>query len=359
MTGFFSTGIWLSITSIVGLLYSLYIMSLSNKKLLKGTSNNVIPILIVILTTLYIGTRPIWCYEDTNLYTQIFNLVQSGEWVEIKGIASEPFWAFIEYLCIEFTDASGWLLVIAIFYVGGIAISSYQWTPKHYFLILIFSLTAFSFWGYATNGIRNGMATSIALIGLSFFCKDKIRTVIGYSLLVLGSSSHKTIAIVIIAANVALFLKNTNINLSIWLFCIILSLLFQDFFKDLLIWLSDDDRIANYLNQEVNSDKFSQTGFRWDFILYSAAPILLGWYAIIKKGIQDKTYKFLLHTYIFANAFWVLINSAAYSNRFAYLSWFMYPILLAYPLAKFEIFKHQGFITGLILMASIVFTFIM
>lgn len=334
-------------------------MSCSNKKLLRGTNNNVIPFLFIFIVTIYIGTRPIWCYVDTNLYTQIFNLVQSGQWVEIKGYSIEPFFSFIEYLCIEVTDASGWLLVVAIFYVVGMGIASYRWMPRHLFLATIFCFTAFSFWGYATNGIRNGMASSIALVGLSFFCKGKLNTIIGYALLLLGMATHKTIGAVIAAATMALFFKRTNINLSIWLFCIILSLLFSDLFKDMFIWLADDERMTNYLTQDVDKNFFSSTGFRWDFILYSAAPIMLGWYAIVKKGITDKTYMFLLHTYIFANAFWVLINTAAYSNRFAYISWFMYPILFAYPLAKFSIFKRQGIVTGLILIASIAFSYVM
>ncbi len=358
LTNYFSTGIWTNTTSLIGLLYAIYIMSCSNKKLLRGTNNNVIPFFVIFLTTIYIGTRPIWCYADTHLYTQIFNLVQSGQWIDIKGFGEEPFFLWIEYLCIEFTDASGWLLVVAIFYVVGMGIASYRWMPRHLFLAIIFCFTAFSFWGYATNGIRNGMASSIALLGLSFFCKGKLHTIIGYGLLLLGMATHKSIGAVIVAATAALFLKKTNINLSIWLSCIILSLLFQDYFKGLFI-LFADERMTNYLTQEVDKNLFSSTGFRWDFILYSAAPIMLGWYAIVKKGITDKTYMFLLHTYIFANAFWVLINTAAYSNRFAYISWFMYPILLAYPLAKFSIFKRQGPVTGLIIIASIAFTYIM
>lgn len=359
LTNYFSTGIWINVTSIIGILYAFYIMSCSNKKLLRGTNNNVIPFFFIFLVTLYIGTRPIWCYADTSLYTEMFNLVQSGKWGSLKNNIEEPFFTWVEYICIELTDASGWLLVIAIFYVAGMGIAAYCWMPRHLFLAIIFCFTAFSFWGYATNGIRQGMATSIALVGLSFFCKEKIRTIIGYGLLFLGMATHKTIGVVIVAATIAIFLKKTNINLSIWLFCIILSLLFSDLFKNMFIWIADDDRMTNYLNMEVDKNLFSSTGFRWDFILYSAAPILLGWYTVVKKGITDKTYIFLLHTYIFANAFWVLINSAAYSNRFAYLSWFMYPIVLAYPLAKFNIFKQQGIVSGLILIASVVFTYIM
>ncbi len=37
----------------------------------------------------------------------------------------------------------------------------------------------------------------------------------------------------------------------------------------------------------------------------------------------------------------MVINSLN-SNRFAYLSWFMYPIVIAYPLLKLEIWPDQN-----------------
>lgn len=357
LSSIFSAKIWINAISILGLLYSLYLMSLSNKKLLRGTNNNFIPFIFVLFVTLYIGTRPLWCYTDTQLYTTIFQLVQKGEWAKIPGDTTEPFFHFIEYLCIEMGTAHDWLLVIATFYVICMTVAVYRWMPHHFFLAIMFCFTAFSFFSYGTNGIRNGMATSIALLGLSFFCKNKLYTIIGFLLLILGMNTHKTIAIVIVAASATFFFKSTNRIITIWLVCIILGLLFQDTFKSLFIWLSDDGRMEYYLNMTIDNENFSDTGFRWDFILYSSAPILLGWYTIIKKGITDKTYQFLLHTYIFANCFWILINTAAYSNRFAYLSWFMYPILLAYPLCKFNIFKNQGTTTALIFIASIAFSY--
>lgn len=357
--GIFSTTIWINAIGIISLLYSLYICSLSNDRLLRGSLNNFLSIILVVIVTIYIGTRPIWCYADTILYTQIYNLVKSGQWSVLPEAGNEPFFSFVEYACLEFTDASGWLFVVASFYIFGMAIAAHRLLPRHFFIAIMFLFTAFSFWGYATNGIRNGMATSIALLGLTYFNRGVLSLFIGYILLTIGALTHSSVLLVIASATAALVFRRTNHNLTFWLMCIILSLLFQDSFKSLFSGMSDDERMAHYLNQEVDKELFTQTGFRWDFIIYSSLPIILGWYTIIKKGIKNKKYQFLLHTYIFANSFWVLINTAAFSNRFAYLSWFMYPLLLAYPLCKFNIFKRQGAITGLILIASLVFTYIM
>ena len=358
-TGLFSTTIWLNVTSIFAILYAIYLCSKSDNKLIRGTSINLTSIIFVMLVTIYIGTRPITSYGDTYLYTLEFNLVQSGEWPDFKTGDKEPFFNFIRTTCVEMTDASGWLFTITIFYVLGMAIGAYRFLPKHILIALIFLFTSFSFWGYATNGIRNGMATSIAILGLSFFMRTKIELIIGYMLLFLAMITHKSCLLVIVATSAALILRNTKTNITIWLFCIVLGLLFQEQFKTLFSGLIDDGRMASYLNEKVSTEMFSQTGFRWDFLLYSALPIFIGRYAIAKQKIEDKTYAFLLHTYIFSNAFWVLINTAAYSNRFAYLSWFLYPIVLIYPFCKFKFLQNQSVILGILLIGLTAFTYFM
>lgn len=358
-TGFFSTTIWLNVTSIFAIIYAFYLCTKSNKNLIKGNKTFLFPILIIIITIIYIGTRPIWCYADTGLYTLMFNLVQSGNWESLNNVKAEPFWDIIEYICIDITTASGWLFVIAVFYVMGMSIAAYRWLPRHFLLAIVFLFTAFSFWPYGTNGIRNGMATSIAMLGLSFFCRTKKELITGYLLLILASLTHKSCLLTVVAATAALFLKNTKINISFWLICVVLGILFQNQFKSLFAELIDDGRIDYYLAIETNTDTFSTTGFRWDFLIYSAIPILIGWFATTKQKITDRTYLFILHTYIFSNAFWVLMNSIAYSNRFAYLSWFLFPIVVLYPFCKFNLIKKQSAILGMLLIIFTVFTYFM
>ncbi len=334
-------------------------MTKSSNNLLRGSTSNIFSFIIILLVITYIGTRPIWCYSDTGLYTTIFNLVKNGVWSTVYGGQNETFWLFIEYLCIKHTTASNWLLIISIFYVTGMCWAAYRWMPKHLFFAIIFLFTAFSFWGYATNGIRHGMATSLAMLGLSFLTGKK-NLLVGYSFLLLSILTHNSCALIAIMATISLFFKSTKRSINIWFLSIILGLLFQSQFKSLFAETISDDRLTNYvMNMDASVDVFNETGFRWDFILYSSMPILLGWYTLIKKRITDVTYTFLLNTYIYTNSFWILINTTAFSNRFAYLSWFLYPILLAYPLVKFRIFNKQGISAGLIMAVSVLFTFIM
>ena len=108
-----------------------------------------------------------------------------------------------------------------------------------------------------------------------------------------------------------------------------------------------------------NANQFSSTGFRWDFLLYSSMPVLMTWYVTIKRHFQDRTFNIIACAYILANAFWIMVIRAEYSNRFAYLSWFIYPIVIAYPLVRMNLWKDQNKKTAYILMLYAGFTFIM
>ena len=92
--GLFSTTIWLNVTSIFAIIYAIYLCGKSDDKLIKGSGVTPIPLIIILLTIIYIGTRPLWCYSDSGLYSQMFNLVQSGYWPKIPGDDKDPFWFF-------------------------------------------------------------------------------------------------------------------------------------------------------------------------------------------------------------------------------------------------------------------------
>ena len=75
---------------------------------------------------------------------------------------------------------------------------------------------------------------------------------------------------------------------------------------------------------------------------------------------SDPFYARLVNTYLLANAVWVLAIHASFSNRFAYLSWFMMPWVLLYPFVPGKIIHRPR--TGLIaavLCAHYMFTYVM
>ena len=120
-----------------------------------------------------------------------------------------------------------------------------------------------------------------------------------------------------------------------WCICAVLSIFISNLFTEILPLddLIEDDRVGYLTTQfdNSNSDRFSSIGYRWDFVLYSLIPIVLGYRKIISGQVQDKIYIFLYNTYCICNAFWLFTIYVPYNNRIAYLSWFLYPVLIAYP----------------------------
>lgn len=339
-------------------------MTLKNKDLLGSHKASLFFAIAIALWIWYwFGTRNRNHYQDTGLYSQIFTLVQTGQWLTLPEDAKEWLWSWFEYIFIYNSDLRHWYLGVAAFYIGGMVAAAIIWMPKHALIACAFIIVDFNFFSYGTNGIRNGMAAGIALFAISIIstniCQNKILSYsIGFILLYLSTAVHQTIFLPLAACILSCFYKNTRVYMIVWALCIILSLIIPGILQSLFGLFIDDARFQSYASNTDEMNLFSKTGFRWDFLLYSSVPITLGWYVIFRKRIINPTYAFLLNIYIITNSFWVCVNSIPYSNRFAYLSWFMMPILICYPLVKFQLFKQQGLVTGLFLFGFTVFALI-
>ena len=227
---------------------------------------------------------------------------------------------------------------------------------------MIFCLVSFSFYGYAINGLRNGLASSIMMLAIALITGNNWEKFLSVVLMLAAYSIHNSIILPILCLLVSCTLiKDTKFAIGFWIASIFLSLIMGNIICDVFSNLGFDDR-ASYFSDASESEyaeQFSSTGFRFDFLLYSAVPVLMVWYLTVKRSFKDFTYNIIANTYIFANAFWIMVIRATYSNRFAYLSWFLYPIVIAYPLLRMNLWKDQDRKAALILLAYAGFTFIM
>jgi len=99
--------------------------------------------------------------------------------------------------------------------------------------------------------------------------------------------------------------------------------------------------------------------------VYGILPVIIS-YTLADKVIRnDKFYRRLVGAYLLTNAFWLLVMYAAFSNRFAYLSWFMMPWIVIYPFIpkKYSPIEERAFWRPIMLPAAIVahycFTYVM
>jgi len=212
---------------------------------------------------------------------------------------------------------------------------------------------SFSFWAYGTNGVRNGIATSFFL-----FATSRNKRFYQYIWIALSIAFHKTLVLPAVGWILTSFVNRPKLYYYFWFATIPLSLALPGFWENFFGGLVEDDR-ATYFTDTRYDDQFSKVGFRWDFLLYSFLGVGAGWYYLFKEKIKDETYARLFNTFLFANAFWVLVIRASFSNRFAYLSWFMMAIIIVYPLLKFQLFPNQGVKFSLVLLSYYLFTYVM
>ena len=215
---------------------------------------------------------------------------------------------------------------------------------------------------YATNGIRNGMAMSLLTLGISIFLTQKG----GWKLLALALFSyafltHRSCSLPLLCFLVVYYTKaGLKYAIYFWVFSVVVSLVAGAQVANIFVGLGFDERLDNIILANNDFSGFSHSGFRWDFLIYSLMPILLGYYALLRKGVHNRIYEILLSTYVLSNAFWVMVIRAHFSDRFAYLSWFLYPIVIAYPLLKVDIWGNkQGSMARVFLMLHFAFTFFM
>ena len=171
---------------------------------------------------------------------------------------------------------------------------------------------------------------------------------------------HKSMMLPIMALCCSFFITSTHKYFMFWVLSIFVSLTMGSMIIQVFTSLGfADERLGAYLSGQSESGKFSSTGFRFDFLIYSAAPLALAYFYVIKKGFNDIIYKHILHTYMISNAFWIMVIRANFSNRFAYLSWFLMALVVGYPLFKGLFWNNQFKNIGMIILFYYGFTYFM
>lgn len=323
----------------------------------KTGSTQLFPVLLCLGLTFWMGFRPVsgafgdtvnYALEYATMDAQHISIDWSKEWI----------WGLLMNGC----KAAGFNVnVFFTIIAAGYVLSAYwavsRFMPTDPVLGVVFLLNALMFFPFGVNGLRNGLACHLLLLGASFLLDDK--WVIGVLVFFVAFGIHRSTLLPIAAIFSGVFLiRDMRFALVFWFVSILISLVAGGPITNFFANLGFDDRMTLYATYSDMSE-FSKTGFRWDFLLYSAFPIAMAWYVCLYKKIQDNWYNVVCTAYCLCNAFWIMVIRSAFSNRFAYLSWFLYPIVIAYPLVNMPIRDDQDRFTGWILLAYSAFSVFM
>jgi len=318
-------------------------------------SKNAFGFFLLIVITLYMGLRPIKAaFGDMIIYYyELRNYINGAPFDTKKDFLFEC----MKYFFANFLSPESFFFTCSFLYVFPLYWATKKLFKDYWFYCFLMLVASLSFWAYGVNGIRNGVATSMFFYAIS---RNKLPLKIFFILVTL--MIHKSMLVPVGAYFLASNYTNVKMYFYFWLLTIPLSLALGGFWESFFLNLGfGDEKLDAYLGQfdQASEGVTLTVGFRWDFLLYSASGVFAAWYFIFKKKFNDLFYNKLVGTFLVANGFWILVIRANYSNRFAFLSWFLLGMVIIYPLLKSKFFKNQHVVIGTILIVYFAFTYLL
>lgn len=316
---------------------------------------------------LFIWCLAVWCmanvpinlgtWSDRSAYAGAFLSIARGNY-QFEGFQGEALFSLYMWIVSQISsDYHLWFYITAVIYVGNYFFAANRLTKEYSFVLFLSMVCCFQFFGYGNNTIRAGFAGSLIMLGLSF-CNRMPLMILFF---IMSFFCHKSMAIPIGALALAYYMPSkTNWFIRLWFLCIIGSFFMGSTFEGIFSQFVNDER-SHYFMTGADQTSY-KVGFRWDFLFYSALPVALGYFYLFVLRFRSVFYHWIYNAYLIANAFWVLVIRAEYTDRFAYLSWFMFPILLLYPLLTQQlypdVYKQKQMIVY-VLMGQFAFTYYM
>lgn len=294
---------------------------------------------------------PIGAGSDKERYNELFMATSTVSWDKDVG------WRYYVDLCKLFiSDSIVFFIITSILYFVGNYIFFKALIPQKYlFYFLLATFGSLGYFAYGVNTMRAGIALSLFLV--AFTKRNNIIFFLLFS--ILAVFVHKSMLILILALILTKYVSNSKIYIVAWLVFLWISILNIEVISVFIQEnLSDiDNRVVDYLGSD--GIEIYKSGFRYDFLLYSIVPIITGYYYIYMLKFNTTTYHLLYNVYIMANALWLLTIRIPFNDRFAYLSWFLYPFLMLFPLFSLPNIKNRQLKIAMIIGGIILLTFIL
>lgn len=292
---------------------------------------------LAVFLVLFIGFRPMneQYFYDMYAVDFVYSAYQDGAIMNprIDNFIFDPLLMLLAYSGVPIEI---FFTLIATIYFVGMYIATKKIFPRDTMLALLVYLGALSTFSYGTNGIKAGSAASLFLVAIAY--KEKLIIAIPFLFLSLGF--HHAMMLPIAAFVLAYLVRKRKWYLYGWLASLLMAVLHITFFMTFFAGQTDEHG-AEYLSGDIEDKVAMVSGFRPDFILYSAVPIFLGYYLVKKYKLKSPYYDFIWNFYTIVNSVFLLCTYGSFINRIAYLGWLLYPIVLLYPFVNILWSKKQ------------------
>lgn len=298
----------------------------------------------------WIGLRPISSYfvdmVNYDLFYKVFALGHdyTFRWDTENVVFDNLFYWMGSH---EWAVGVFFLTVSCVYFLGTFAALRRMFPYDTTFAYVAF-LGAFSTFSYGTNGIKAGMAAAVFLLALAYWG----RPVWCIVLLLLSIGCHHSMIVPVAAFGAAWLVPRPRWAAALWVLCMVLALAHVTYFQE--IFSSNASEHANEYLKFDDTAWGGKSGFRWDFVLYSAVPVVTAFMALA-RGYRSRFFNTVFTTYLITNAVWMLCMYVPFNNRIAYLSWLLYPVILVYPYLDRPFMRHQYRMAGALLVLQLLF----
>lgn len=316
--------------------FYMWLIAPSNNGNLKSANNRFILFIYAFIVLLLAFTpATYWDGSDKGRYMYEFDHIQDAN---IQGITKDIGWYYFVRICNYVTFGTTWiyfLFTAFIFSSSFYYFAKKEFSGSHVGYLLLLTCGMLGFSGYSNNVIRNGVAVALCLYALT-----SDRRLFKYVLPVFAYFIHGSVMILIASYFVTIPLKSIKLPMFFWVVCLFLSITRVDISTFFTMFGMMDKRVLEYTSK-TSADVlavYAKAGmFRWDFLIYSVVPLCIAWWWINRYNYHNRMYIRFVNIYLLCNALWLLVIRQAYSDRFAFLSWLMIPIITLYPILRNEI----------------------
>lgn len=281
-------------------------------------------VIYVLFLIFLIGLRPLGIkgFADTSMYMKWFETINFNNIYITKDLG----FGYLMYFISLFTSYKAFFLIISFLSIGTLVYVSYKIANNYWFLFFIAYISSLYYWNHNVYSIRQGLASIIFIAALlshqRFF---------SWFFMLVAVSFHKALMLPFCAVLIATIYSNTKTYFYFWILSIPISFFSGNYWEILMSKIVIDSRRDYFIVNDSQSFIFFRSGFRWDMIIYSLCIILVGLYNCKNEKI-DRFYRHILNVFLIVNSIFILIIQVNHSYRFAYLSWFLSPLIIFYPL---------------------------
>lgn len=322
---------YLYLTTAVGMLLLIYYLFVDARK-----NNNFIYIpyflglTSFILITYFISTRPIsYYFGDMGNYNKTFIEYSNSNSI---SYGTDVLFASLMHFYSKFLNAELFFFTCSLLYFIPQYIAYKRIFKSYWTVAFILSTLVITSYGFAVNGIRNGIAAQIFLLAIVTPRK------LSWILIAVSIGFHSSMVVPAVAFLTSIRYPKLKPYYYIWLACLLISIIFPGFLIKIQA-IIPNDKFQQYSDLQATgelSSQFSKQGYRYDLILYGVIPVITSSYYVFKRNMQNKLYNLVTAIYLLGNSFFILVNEITFPNRFAYLSWFIMIPVLYYPIYKYR-----------------------